>query len=442
VHGNDPFCILLLHKADGDFVSSRTLQELLAPRDLRFFDSKWQSIGTKSDPEIAKRISDVIGIQEDVLEDPLSIFHYSIAQRMSWAAKRQATRAEDIAYALLGLFNINMPMQYGEGAAAFVRLQKEIMKTTNDQSLFAWGYGLEPSDGRDVNSNYDKKDPFEGYPEDREYSEDGMFADHPNRFANGKSLVFLNEYCRSTSFSEANGAVYMDMPLLSMQDLQTFNDIDSIGFLPCADQDNPEELIGILLERWTTNNLFVRKPFSENSFTCRVKSKLAAKAKMKTICISNSAPWRLLESGPRTATGWRRTIVVHFDVLGEVLQLISSPNSGRWVSEDMTLHIPLWVNRPQMRFEVASQYQKSTLWFKVCHDIIPSLHEKPRDHVVITTLQDNEDIGERVHVSELRVAASEAALLQPDAKIEVATKSHIVFNHVITDMRITVRRYV
>jgi len=36
-----------------------------------------------------------------------------------------------------------MPLLYGEGERAFVRLQEEIMKTSNDQSLFAWGY--EPS---------------------------------------------------------------------------------------------------------------------------------------------------------------------------------------------------------------------------------------------------------------------------------------------------------
>src|SRR5438046_10174986 len=34
--------------------------------------------------------------------------------------------------------NINMPMLYGEGKKAFIRLQEEIMKVSDDHSLFAW----------------------------------------------------------------------------------------------------------------------------------------------------------------------------------------------------------------------------------------------------------------------------------------------------------------
>ena len=54
-------------------------------------------------------------------------------------AGRQTTREEDIAYSLLGLFDVNMPLLYGEGSVkAFLRLQEEIMKLTEDQSIFAW----------------------------------------------------------------------------------------------------------------------------------------------------------------------------------------------------------------------------------------------------------------------------------------------------------------
>ena len=57
---------------------------------------------------------------------------------MAWAAGRTTTRAEDIAYCLLGIFDVNMPMLYGEGKRAFLRLQEEIMRESNDTSLFAW----------------------------------------------------------------------------------------------------------------------------------------------------------------------------------------------------------------------------------------------------------------------------------------------------------------
>jgi hypothetical protein len=61
------------------------------------------------------------------------------AAKMSWAAERNTTRSEDLAYCLLGLFDVNMPLLYGEGQEkAFIRLQEEILKTSDDESIFAW----------------------------------------------------------------------------------------------------------------------------------------------------------------------------------------------------------------------------------------------------------------------------------------------------------------
>src|SRR3984957_19837426 len=59
---------------------------------------------------------------------------------MAWASRRKTTRKEDIAYCLLGIFGINMPLLYGEGERAFIRLQEEILKESHDQSILAWGY--------------------------------------------------------------------------------------------------------------------------------------------------------------------------------------------------------------------------------------------------------------------------------------------------------------
>ena len=62
----------------------------------------------------------------------------SIAKRMSWAAFRKTSRIEDRAYSLLGIFDINMPMLYGEGNRAFQRLQEEIIKNSTDHSIFSF----------------------------------------------------------------------------------------------------------------------------------------------------------------------------------------------------------------------------------------------------------------------------------------------------------------
>jgi len=66
------------------------------------------------------------------------IRNFSVARRISWIAKRQTTRTEDMSYSLLGILDINMPMLYGEGDKAFLRLQEEIIRKYNDLSIFAW----------------------------------------------------------------------------------------------------------------------------------------------------------------------------------------------------------------------------------------------------------------------------------------------------------------
>jgi len=132
-----------------------TLQELLAPKHLVFLDREWNEIGvccpvpndiSPDDEQLWDKVrdfcwllADATGIPEVVVRDPRTIHYFSVAQRMSWASNRQTTRSEDRAYSLMGLFNINMPVIYGEGLQkAFRRLQLEIMQTTHDHSLFAW----------------------------------------------------------------------------------------------------------------------------------------------------------------------------------------------------------------------------------------------------------------------------------------------------------------
>jgi hypothetical protein len=66
---------------------------------------------------------------------------------MSWASKRKTTRIEDGAYSLMGLFGINMPPLYGEGQKAFIRLQLEILRISDDETIFAWESAHDMSGG-------------------------------------------------------------------------------------------------------------------------------------------------------------------------------------------------------------------------------------------------------------------------------------------------------
>lgn len=122
------------------FLRGWTLQEIVAPREILFFSKTWTLLGSKS--KLVDIISSITKIERDYLLDEKPLYQASIAQRMSWASCRSTTREEDIAYSLLGIFDISMPLLYGEGTKAFIRLQEEILKQTKDDSILAWGYNL------------------------------------------------------------------------------------------------------------------------------------------------------------------------------------------------------------------------------------------------------------------------------------------------------------
>lgn len=159
---------------DSDFRTSRwftrgwTLQEILAPMELIFFDRCWKeinigrinrslsSVGVENlrlafpaEEQYLNRLgllyllSEITNIPKIVL-DRGDFSQFCAAARLAWAADRETTRLEDRAYSLLGLLEVNMPLLYGEGEKAFMRLQEEVIKSRDDDSLLAWGYGQAP----------------------------------------------------------------------------------------------------------------------------------------------------------------------------------------------------------------------------------------------------------------------------------------------------------
>lgn len=118
------------------FTRGWTLQELIAPATVKFYDQTWTLIGTKS--ELAREISNITLISRRVLHDSGEVPRQSVAQRMSWLANRKTTRKEDIAYCMIGIFDVNMPPIYGEGKKAFIRLQEVIIDSINDHTIFCW----------------------------------------------------------------------------------------------------------------------------------------------------------------------------------------------------------------------------------------------------------------------------------------------------------------
>ncbi|OTA68490.1 hypothetical protein K449DRAFT_363475, partial [Hypoxylon sp. EC38] len=149
------------------------LQELVAPQRVEFFDAGWNYIGLKTD--LASLITEITGIEKEVLIDSSLIESLPVARRMSWAAGRETSREEDMAYCLLGIFNVSMPMLYGEGKKAFLRLQEQIIHTSNDLSIFAFH---RRSLTNNLSSRYNSSRPYRD-----------LFATSPRDFIGCRDLV-------------------------------------------------------------------------------------------------------------------------------------------------------------------------------------------------------------------------------------------------------------
>lgn len=168
------------------FTRGWTLQELIAPKEVRFYDQEWNFIGTKMD--FSDKISSITGIDMNILQGTSEPNERSIATRMSWAAHRQTSRIEDLAYCLLGIFDVNMPLIYGEGWKAFRRLQEEIVRHSNDLTIFAWDHEKEQE-------------------QDAQW---GLFSPSPSGFAKS---AFVQRYNRQTvdpEFSITNKGLRFD----------------------------------------------------------------------------------------------------------------------------------------------------------------------------------------------------------------------------------------
>ncbi|KAI1131030.1 HET-domain-containing protein [Nemania abortiva] len=174
-----------LEKPDSAFRKSRwftrgwTLQELIAPKRLVFFDATWISVFRVNkldalahnmtflkgelnpwaqDMRFDSVIEEITGIKRwhnyFLGSHHLNWRTVPAATRLSWVSGRCTTRIEDIAYCLLGLLDVNMPLLYGEGHKAFLRLQEEFLKKHYDSTILSWGLGMDSFEIDNVRSKF------------------------------------------------------------------------------------------------------------------------------------------------------------------------------------------------------------------------------------------------------------------------------------------------
>jgi hypothetical protein len=196
-------CFVYLADVDGHgpldgcrwFTRGWTLQELIAPREMVFFDKNWKERGTKEG--LAKDIVRITRICGDILRHEQRLSAVSVAQKMSWASGRNTSRVEDTAYCLLGIFGVHLDLRYGEERRAFRRLQEAILSSVPDLSVFAWKRERTEA----LNSGNTSR---------REYS--GVFATEPKDFAFSGSLIKKRPFARQ-ELLPLNGAIKTNIQL-------------------------------------------------------------------------------------------------------------------------------------------------------------------------------------------------------------------------------------
>jgi hypothetical protein len=191
------------------FTRGWTLQELLAPRDVEFYSADWSFLGTKQ--TLRSEISSITGIKIRYLwskhtgdlyfvnsdqgiiarsiEYVVPLTKASVGERFSWLSDRTTTRLEDMAYCMLGIFELNMPLLYGEGSKALTRLQEEIMKVSDDHSLFCWTWNTLQNRG-------------------------GFLSDVPSEFLYADRFLPKKDNQRPAPYTFTNAGLNIQLPVL------------------------------------------------------------------------------------------------------------------------------------------------------------------------------------------------------------------------------------
>jgi hypothetical protein len=119
-----------------------------------------------------------------------------------------------------------MPLLYGEGTRAFLRLQEEIMKESQDQSLFAWTSAKQSDEGF------------------------GVLAKRPSQFKNSANII--SYHTGAEPYSMTNKGLRIQVPIVSS------NDGEKIALLSCHYEDDFRNLLGISLGSTGSMNRFHR----------------------------------------------------------------------------------------------------------------------------------------------------------------------------------------
>jgi hypothetical protein len=311
------------------FTRGWTLQELIAPAQVVFYGKYWNSLGTRK--ALAERISDITRIPKKILQEPLELEYASVAKRMSWAAGRQTTRVEDVAYCLLGLFDVNMPLLYGEGTKAFIRLQEEILKNSDDQSIFAW-------------------DTQQDAPWDEaSLLDSGILAGSPAAFADSGNIIPFPVKAKRQPFSMTNRGLRIELRLSLERD--ELSQVYYLALLNCQYENDFTGCVGIVLKETSEPSLFSRHS-GFGSGMRKVDINEMGEGKMSTIYIRKIP--RLTERLRRYETC---LLQPSKSIAKQGYKIVETrPKNTVWNADSQTLQI--WINHYQSSWAAFHFYSK------------------------------------------------------------------------------------
>jgi hypothetical protein len=299
------------------FTRGWTLQELIAPKKVLFYDQAWKCVGSKT--MFCDMISKITNIDKGVLRGTTLAWDFPTATRMSWAARRQTTRVEDIAYCLLGIFQVNLPMIYGEGINAFFRLQEEIVRHNNDLTIFTWEQG----EGQGLPCN--------------------LFALSPRGFADTGLVLPIPQIFLDPVFSITNkGLRFENFTMLRMISIK-----DTDSGLGVSDTSEHSPISGMTY--YIPLCASASDLESERSILAMELRKIRPDLFVRSGKLLKIAWYRNLDSGPRTSfyiclgppplrdEDWRAG-AIHFP--RQVFQIEEALPESHWDARDMFFYVP------------------------------------------------------------------------------------------------------
>jgi hypothetical protein len=273
-----------------------TLQELIAPRHLEFFNHTWQPLGER-DTELLHLVIERTAISPEVFGNCRALREIPIARRMSWMAYRRTTRKEDEAYCLLGIFGVNIPLLYGEAESAFARLQEELIRRFRDHSLLIF------SDS--TRNSSDLREPLAASPED---------------FAGCNKIQPCNTYkipFAPESYHLTNDAIHIRLPLIRMERGGWRRDLALLGY---TNSDVPIGLVLMRVQTFDGENTWIvcrREDYdtlipdlvampSLGSGIVKMSVELAVTARQEALLIARDVRYAHLPGDPESDDAWLR----------------------------------------------------------------------------------------------------------------------------------------